>query len=1407
MTDRPGFFDAIKRKAAQRWDQLEKDPELAAPWYQLFKQVQNPRHVLSELLQNADDAGATEARVEIKDGYFLFEHNGKDFTGDDFASLCRFGYSNKRVLHTIGFRGIGFKSTFSLGDRVELCTPTLSAYFDQKRFTEPHWAEVDVRSDGKTYIRVAIRDHYRQREVEKNLNEWLTSPTSMLFFQNIRYLQIDGQSLHWRGIEPGPVANSEWLVLDERPDQPLLLIRSKLHSFPDEALEEIRQERMVMDKEEINSLSYRIEIVLGGKGRLFVVLPTDVETALPFTCNAPFIQDPARIKIKNPEISPTNRWLLKQTGKLAASVMLEWLKQGDLAIEDRSRAYGLFPDVDQDEKSLEEVCASIVKEAFEEEIDSQPFLLTSRGDLVPAQECIIIPDVVYDIWPVEQVAASFDEKNRPVLCRFVTDSDRRKLLNGDLVDEIDKYKFLTILRQSSFPKPSTWHQLLDLWSYIAPEVTGYYPRYRAKDIRIIPVQGKGNLYAATEVIRLGERKLLDSESDWEFLAPHITVMNQNWTRFLAEKRRSAETEQHSALQKYVAAAYAILREVGLDETSDVSIVIDRIAVDFFQSGAVSLHNCVRLAQITAKLGAIITASFRFFTRDGNLKSKDDQILYDKDGTLEELLPAEKREGLLLHSEYTRTFTSCTRDEWNRWISSGQSGLITLAPLVPRNRNIYSRTGIESELRKRGYRENIWYKYKTDDFVVDDWDFEEDDWRHWEFLASQDGKIWGRIAQRIFAQPENYWSRAKTANFYQIATTGNRYQIAYDPLPSWVLRLQELSCLPDTRSVYRKPDELLMRTPETESLIDVEPFVDSSYDTEKARPLLKLLGVRDIPTGPDRLLDRLRALAKADTPIVPEVEKWYRRLDLMAATCKTSDFEKIKQALRNEKLILNEDGGWTTADAVFLHAGGEDVPGAAVIRASVRELTLWQKIEIAERPTMERVIEWLKGLPSGQLLSPDDLRRVKALLARDPIRIWNECDHWLNLAGEWVPAEQLTYALTMQSLVPWGHLHDTVKERTADLQKLSVELTNAYPFSNLPTLASRIEEQPHNNISLKSEAERKGWLNTVGNLLSRIKLDDEKETNRVRRLALNLAETTWQTTSGLEIIPYLDGIPVGMPRRAEIVWHNKILYVEELPKARLARLVPDVLSKIFLRSEISATLNYCFERSTEDICEYVEQNFELVSNEFPETVEIDQAGSFQENIYGGGNRHGEHTHTSVGDGVNSSSMSTHPGQVIPTDQMIDEKPEEEKGEHESQISEPTGLPGRGKPSQPGITKSDIIERFAREDGFYKQGEDRFVHADGSWIGPGHATRFPWERHSAEGNLIRYYLPKNHCLERNPLELPTDIWNLIDQNPTRYSLILLNADNEPVEMTGVHLRALVDKGKIKLYPGTYRLVYEG
>jgi len=202
--------------------------------------------------------------------------------------------------------------------------------------------------------------------------------------------------------------------------------------------------------------------VMGAKGRLFVVLPTGVETELPFACNAPFIQDPARLKIKDPETSPTNRWLLERAGQLAASAMLGWLGQSEMPTAERSAAYGLFPDVDWDDSSLEGVCGTIAEEAFAKAIDGRPMLLTEDGGLAQKQKSIIIPREIVDIWPAEQASALLDDHGRPALCQHIATTDREKLLRWAVVEEIDKQKFVATLQSKRLPKPKTWRHLLNL---------------------------------------------------------------------------------------------------------------------------------------------------------------------------------------------------------------------------------------------------------------------------------------------------------------------------------------------------------------------------------------------------------------------------------------------------------------------------------------------------------------------------------------------------------------------------------------------------------------------------------------------------------------------------------------------------------------------------------------------------------------------------------------------------------------------------------------------------------------------------------------------------------------------------------------------------------------------------------
>jgi len=577
-------------------------------------------------------------------------------------------------------------------------------------------------------------------------------------------------------------------------------------------------------------------------------------------------------------------------------------------------------------------------------------------------------------------------------------------------------------------------------------------------------------------------------------------------------------------------------------------------------------------------------------------------------------------------------------------------------------------------------------------------------------------------------------------------------------------------------------------------MDVEPFVDARLDREKSRALLTLLGVRDTPTGPDLLLDRLRALSRASQPPIAEVEKWYRRLDQLMETSSTSELSDIKDAFLKEKIVLTESGIWTTLGGVFLSTDEAEVPGAEVIRASVRHLALWRRLDVADRPTMELAIDWLKKLPSGEVHSQSDVRRVRAVLPRDAIRIWQECGHWLNLAGEWAPTSSLAFSLSMQSLVRYTHLHEWVKQKTADLQLLPVEIVAMVPFSLLSPLASQIDEQFHKSPSLFEGQTRPAWLRQLGEDLQRVEDDGQPQTEETRLLAASLAETVWQTVPGLELIPYIGGVPAGTPRKAEALWQERVLYVEDRPIAKVARAVCQELSRAFPgRQAIADAIKFCFERSPDVVSEYMEENFRLAppdskGNVIAPTVAQEQIASQPES----GPQVQPASWVPPAENHNGAAANDEFGEA------------EHPGEDEPGFTNGTTLPPRERHVSRPI-KPSMIERFALGIGFQKDGSDRFFHDDGSWIEKSSNSPF-WERHAADGSLLRYYWAKDHCLEHEPLQIDAEVWGLIDKFPETYAFVLADPQERPIELIGSRLRSMKEDGTVKLYPATYRVVLD-
>lgn len=1244
MIKQPKYFERIRREAQENWKKLE-DSGFKGGILVLFEEIRSSRHVVSELLQNAEDAGATEASMSIADKELIFAHNGRDFTEEDFASLCRFGYSNKRVLHTIGFYGVGFKSTFSLGDEVRLFTPTLAVAFKSKSFTEPDWIERNEDPPSLTEVHMHIENELLQEELENSLKEWRQSPASLLFFRSIQSLKIKQQEVRLVPAEPGPVRNSERRAFSADPGNKYLLLRSEAEEFPTDAINEIRRVRKLPVKEGSLFPPCRVEIVPGMEGRLFAILPTGVKTNLPFACNAPFVQKPDRTGIEYPASSPTNRWLLERAGKLAANAMLEWLRNEDMDIEERCKAYDLLPNVDRDDDSLAGTCATIVEKAFEETIENERFLLTEDGNLVAREECISVPSEpseILDVWTPEQVTKIFDsKKKRPVLHRGISTSNRKKLVGLGYVEEVEKSGILNILESKHLPKPDTDQRLLTLWDFVSNNVSRYYYKDYYKEIRIVPVQGKTELYSANEVVRLDEEGRLRLGEDWDFMSEHILLIDPEWLKFLDEHRNDG------TLGNKVKKAFEVLETLGLDENGDVSSIIKRVAEVFSSKDDCPVKDFVRLAQIAAKAGISLPNGLQFVTSNGDRKVVDDdddvgqEIIADLSGDLKMFFSDEWYGEHVLHDEYGR-FISCTKDEWQRWIKSGKSRLLTFIPLNKVLMRIRGLDKIRMELSKRGFVGEADFPYRREYFDVEDWDFHENHWEDWYLLATRNPDCWGLLFARILIQPKAY--SLKSAQIWQ---RGNFYkELVTDEylLPGWVKKFRFLPCLRDTKGHYRKPSELMLRNSKTEKLLDVETFIRHEDDNDKTRPLLIKLGVRTALPRPDGLLlNPLRKLAKTKNTHLPsgevyKVYKLYDLIDKLFYEYSPEYQEEIRNAFVKEELILTEKSEWARASEVFLKSA--DIPDSALVHKFVRKLSLWGKIGVADHPPTEVTLEWLKNLRFGHKISGDKLKQVRFLLRDNAEKIWNDYKHWLNLEGEWVPVDSLEFRITRQSKTEWEFLFSGIKQKTADLRDLVPKVCQQAPFSELRDLSTSIEDRFSDDFVPLTSRVQKDWIRALGRGLSRIIFKDETKTKRVRKIAGRLANTRWQVVKGLKTVPYIDGAQAGKPRPVDVFWKDELLYVEDNSVPSMLVKSAQELARTFDEPDIEKTILFCVERPTDFINEYLETIFKLVPAEEPSPLKNDKTemrngetrqGTVKETGTHRGHRESQHSSHTTGGG--------------------------------------------------------------------------------------------------------------------------------------------------------------------------------
>ena len=164
--------------------------------------------IMIELLQNADDAGSDKVLVTQYNDSLIVANNGRLFTEADIVAISRSGSSQKKRGETIGYRGVGFKSTSFLSNDIIIYSGGVKFTFSKSKTAIALSTDVDkvptIRIpflydecgyDGicrvlseKGYKTIFVFAKADTSLVEDELGR--LSDDFMLFLRNINYIEI-----------------------------------------------------------------------------------------------------------------------------------------------------------------------------------------------------------------------------------------------------------------------------------------------------------------------------------------------------------------------------------------------------------------------------------------------------------------------------------------------------------------------------------------------------------------------------------------------------------------------------------------------------------------------------------------------------------------------------------------------------------------------------------------------------------------------------------------------------------------------------------------------------------------------------------------------------------------------------------------------------------------------------------------------------------------------------------------------------------------------------------------------------------------------------------------------------------------------------------------------------------------
>ena len=313
------FFEALTVHREGLAKALE-DPALRGVRYSVVEKYSDQAHFIYELLQNADDACATNARFILEKDRLVFAHNGtRHFSITDPAkededserkslgdinAITSIANSSKTGA-SIGKFGVGFKAVFQYTSTPHIYDPDFR--FKIERFIVPVKLDNDYpgRREDETLFVFPFDHHERDAgEAYADISEKLKNLSyPLLFLSNLKNIEFEFGNvlgLYDKNIRETKVVEetkAEYIVLTQNDGDDLYDEFLWLFSRPYDRGKEY--------KEDERYLTYSVGFFTNEKGHLipvdkpaFCYFPTKEDTDLNFIIHAPFLLTDSREGIR-----------------------------------------------------------------------------------------------------------------------------------------------------------------------------------------------------------------------------------------------------------------------------------------------------------------------------------------------------------------------------------------------------------------------------------------------------------------------------------------------------------------------------------------------------------------------------------------------------------------------------------------------------------------------------------------------------------------------------------------------------------------------------------------------------------------------------------------------------------------------------------------------------------------------------------------------------------------------------------------------------------------------------------------------------------------------------------------------------------------------------------------------------